>query len=253
MFMIIPAIDLLDGKCVRLSQGDLKQATVYSSSPAEVAKKWEKMGAGRLHVVDLNGAVEGRPVNRDAIRQICSSVSMEVELGGGIRDLETIEAYMDDGVDYVILGTAAVKDPVLLKQSCARFAGRIIIGIDARDGMVSVQGWTEETRTDVIDFACRLDSKAVKAIIFTDISRDGMLTGPNLESTVRLANAVKIPVIASGGVSGIQDVKNLLNCGAPGIEGVIIGRALYTGAIDLEECIRLVEVKNRADGGAAGC
>jgi len=241
MLTIIPAIDLLDGKCVRLNQGKLEQSTVYSSDPVETAKKWEQMGAKRLHLVDLNGAVSGLPVNRDRIREICRAVTMEVELGGGIRDIETIEAYIEDGVDNVILGTAAVKDPELLKAGCKAFPGRIIIGIDANDGMVAVQGWTEKTQISAIDFAKQLDSKKVKAIIFTDISRDGMLTGPNITSTVQLSEAVSIPVIVSGGVSGLDDIKEVLKSGGPGIQGVIIGRALYTGAIDLSECLKLAE------------
>ncbi len=237
--LIIPAIDLKQGQCVRLSQGKMDQSTVYSADPAEVARQWESMGARRLHIVDLDGALSGEPKNRDAIKSIRSAVTMTIELGGGIRDVETIEDYLSAGVDKVILGTAAIKNPVLLEESCKRFSSRIIIGIDARDGMVSVQGWTENTETSAVDFAKQLDSQAVSAIIFTDISRDGMLTGPNIESTVQLAEAVSIPVIASGGVSCMKDLKRLIEVESSGIQGVIIGRALYTGDIDLKECIEL--------------
>ncbi len=239
--IVIPAIDLKDGQCVRLARGEMDQATVYSPDPAEVARRWEDMGARRLHIVDLDGAVSGVPKNRGRIRAIRAAVSMELELGGGIRDLDTIEAYLDLGVDSIILGTAAIKDPALREESCKKFSGRIIIGIDARDGMVSVQGWTEDTRTPAVDFARKLDPGAVAAIIFTDISRDGMLTGPNIESTAELARAVSIPVIASGGVSGLEDIRNVLAIEDCGVMGVITGRALYTGDLDLRECIALTE------------
>ncbi len=241
--LIIPAIDLKDGKCVRLSQGEMDQATVYSQDPVEVARRWQSLGARRLHIVDLDGAVAGRPANRDVVESICSAVPMEVELGGGIRTMTTIEAYLEVGVDYIILGTAAIKDPQFREESCKQFPGKIIIGIDARDGMVSVQGWTETTAVRAVDFAGQLDSTAVSAIIHTDISRDGMLTGPNIESTAELAQAVPIPVITSGGVSRIEDIHNLLTVEDKGIMGVIIGRALYTGDVDLKECIELTEGK----------
>ena len=235
--LIIPAIDLKGKKCVRLSQGKMDSSTTYSDNPLELAVKWEKMGATRLHIVDLDGAVSGIPKNMELIQEIRTSVDMEIELGGGIRDLRTIEAYFSAGIDFIILGTVAIKDPGLLKESCNRYPGKIIIGIDARNGMVSVQGWTEDTQTSAVDFAKKLDRTKVGAIVFTDISRDGMLTGPNIESTAALAEAIDIPVIASGGISGIKDIKDLINVEQCGIFATIVGRALYTGDIDLKECI----------------
>jgi phosphoribosylformimino-5-aminoimidazole carboxamide ribotide isomerase len=236
--LIIPAIDLKGGKCVRLSQGKMNESTTYSDNPSEIAVKWEKMGAKRLHIVDLDGAVSGIPKNMELINKIRNSVNMEIELGGGIRDLKTIEAYFSAGIDFIILGTAAIKDPKLLRESCNRYPGKIIIGIDAREGIVSVQGWTEATKTTAVDFAKKLDSTKVAAIVFTDISRDGMLTGPNIEGTAELAKAIAIPIIASGGISGIKDIKDLLEIEQFGVFATIIGRALYTGNIDLKECIK---------------
>lgn len=242
--LIIPAIDLKEGQCVRLSQGQMDRATVYSQNPAEVARRWESTGAQRLHIVDLDGAVSGKPKNKDVIRSIRSAISIPVQLGGGIRDIKTIDEYLAAGIDDIILGTAAIKNPELLEKSCKMFPGKIIIGIDARNDRVSVQGWTEKTEISAIDFAQQLDSSAVSAIIFTDIKRDGMLVGPNIESTAQLAKAVAIPVIASGGVSCIEDIKRLLEIESFGVKGVIIGRALYTGDVDLRECIELAE-KNK--------
>jgi len=239
--IIIPAIDLKDGKCVRLSQGEMHRETVYSDDPAATALKWRALGARRLHIVDLDGAVHGMQHNREAIRQIRAAVDMHIELGGGIRDLDTIAACIDAGIDSVILGTAAIKNPGLRKQACKRYPGRIIIGIDARGGMVSVQGWTEDTATSAIDFAAELDPDTVAAIIFTDISRDGMLTGPNIDSTVALAHSTRIPVIASGGIASIDDIRRLLAVESCGIMGAITGRALYTGDLDLAECIAMTE------------
>jgi len=237
--LIIPAIDLKGGKCVRLAQGKMHESTTYSDNPAEIAVKWEQMGATRLHIVDLDGAVSGIPKNMELIKKIRAAVNMQIELGGGIRDLKTIDAYFSAGIDFVILGTAAIKDPGLLKKSCSKYPGKIIIGIDARDGMVSVQGWTEDTKTSAVDFAKELDSTKIAAIVFTDISRDGMLTGPNIESTAELAKAIDIPVIASGGISGIKDIKDLIEVEQYGIFATIVGRALYTGNIDLKECIKI--------------
>lgn len=237
--IIIPAIDLKQGSCVRLSQGEMDTATVYSANPSETAKTFESAGAERLHIVDLDGAVSGAARNFQVIERIRQSVSMSIEVGGGIRTLETISAYLDAGVDYVILGTAALKDPELLSNACQTFKGKIIVGIDARNGCVAVQGWTEATGVDAVQFAQTLDPESVASIVFTDISRDGMLTGPDIESTASLARTVSIPVIASGGVSGIQDIENLMHAGS--IYGVIIGRALYTGNIDLAQCIRLTK------------
>jgi phosphoribosylformimino-5-aminoimidazole carboxamide ribotide isomerase len=239
--LIIPAIDLKEGQCVRLSQGQMDRATVYSQNPAEVARRWESTGAQRIHIVDLDGAVSGKPKNKNVIRSIRSAISIPVQLGGGIRDIKTIDEYLAAGIDDIILGTAAIKNPELLEKSCKMFPGKIIIGIDARNDRVSVQGWTEETEISAIDFAQQLDSSAVSAIIFTDIKRDGMLVGPNIESTTQLAKAVAIPVIASGGVSCIEDIKRLLEIESFGVKGIIIGRALYTGDIDLRECIELAK------------
>ena len=237
--LIIPAIDLKEGQCVRLSQGQMDRATVYSQNPAEVARRWESTGAQRLHIVDLDGAVSGKPKNKNVIRSIRSAISIPVQLGGGIRDIKTIDEYLAAGIDDIILGTAAIKNPELLEKSCKMFPGKIIIGIDARNDRVSVQGWTEKTEMSALHFAQQLDSSAVSAIIFTDIKRDGMLVGPNIESTAQLARAVTIPVIASGGVSCIEDIKRLLEMESFGVKGVVIGRALYTGDIDLRECIEL--------------
>ena len=239
--IIIPAIDLKNGQAVRLSQGRMEDATIYSSDPVEVARRWEESGARRLHIVDLDGAVSGRPRNRELVKRICSAVSMEVELGGGIRDLATVDEYLGAGVKYAILGTAAVRDPLFRDACCRKHPGRIIIGIDANNGMVAVQGWTESTPLSAVDLARQLDAQAVAAIVYTDISRDGMLTGPNAEETARLARLISIPVIASGGMSHIDDVNNLLKMESSGIMGVIIGRALYTGGIDLREALALTQ------------
>ena len=239
--IIIPAIDLKGGQCVRLSQGDMDRATVYSENPAEMAKTWQSMGAQRIHVVDLNGAVSGQPKNRDAIIAIVSAVSVPVQLGGGIRDIEAIKEYFSCGIDRVILGTAAIKDPLFLEESCRTWPGRIIVGIDATDGMVCVQGWTEKTALSVVDLVKKIEHLPLAAIVFTDIKRDGMLTGPNIESTALLARSTHIPVIASGGVSRIEDIEALLTVEQSGVSGVIIGRALYTGNLDLRECIRVAE------------
>jgi phosphoribosylformimino-5-aminoimidazole carboxamide ribotide isomerase len=243
--LIIPAIDLKGGQCVRLSQGDMDRATVYSENPAEMAKTWQGMGAKRIHVVDLDGAVSGQPKNRDAINAIVSAVSVPVQLGGGIRDIETIKEYFSCGIDRVILGTAAIKDPLFLEESCRTWPGKIIVGIDATDGMVCVQGWTEKTAMSVVDLVKKIEHLPLAAIVFTDIKRDGMLTGPNIESTAQLARSTHIPVIASGGVSRIEDIEALLTVEEFGVSGVIIGRALYTGSLDLRECIRIAEGKRQ--------
>jgi phosphoribosylformimino-5-aminoimidazole carboxamide ribotide isomerase len=239
--IIIPAIDLKNGQAVRLSQGRMEDATVYSSDPVKVARSWETMGAKRLHIVDLDGAVSGEPRNRELVKRICASVNMDVELGGGIRDIRTVDEYFAAGVKYAILGTAAVRDPVFRDACCKKYPGRIIIGIDAQSGMVAVQGWTENTQLSAVDLARQLDSGAVAAIVYTDISRDGMLTGPNVDETAKLASSISIPVIASGGMAQIEDVKNLLSVEASGIMGIIVGRALYTGGIKLNEAIELTK------------
>ena len=239
--IIIPAIDLKEGKAVRLSQGRMEEATVYSGDPVEVALRWQSMGAERLHIVDLDAAVSGLPRNKDVVKRICAAVSMEIELGGGIRNEATASEYMDSGVRYLILGTAAVRDPSFRDGCCRRWPGQVVVGIDAHDGMVAVQGWTEGTALSAVELARSLDSSTVHAIVYTDISRDGMLTGPNIVETAKLAQSVSIPVIASGGMSRIDDVKNLLAVESSGIMGIIIGRALYTGDIDLKEAIGLTK------------
>ncbi len=239
--IIIPAIDIRGGQCVRLLQGDFQRETVYSLDPAEVALRWAGKGAERIHIVDLDGSREGRPVNEAVVRRVLSSVSIPIELGGGIRDLRTVEDYLGLGVRWVILGTAALKNRDFVVEACRRFPGRIILGIDARDGKVAVEGWTETTGADVLEVVKRYEGIGLAALVYTDISRDGMQTGVNIPATERLACSINIPVIASGGVAGIGDIERLLAAAAPGILGVITGKALYTGALDLEEAIRLTK------------
>ncbi|CAB3796021.1 1-(5-phosphoribosyl)-5-[(5-phosphoribosylamino)methylideneamino]imidazole-4-carboxamide isomerase [Pararobbsia alpina] len=232
--LLIPAIDLKDGQCVRLKQGDMDQATVFSKDPAAMARHWVNQGARRLHLVDLNGAFAGKPKNEAAIRAIIEEVGDEipVQLGGGIRDLNTIERYLDDGLSFVIIGTAAVKNPGFLQDACTAFGGHIIVGLDAKDGKVATDGWSKLTGHEVIDLAQKFEDYGCEAIIYTDIGRDGMLQGINIEATVRLAQSVKIPVIASGGLSKIADIDLLCEVEEHGIEGVICGRAIYAGELD---------------------
>jgi len=232
--LLIPAIDLKDGRCVRLRQGDMDDATVFSDEPAVMARNWVDQGARRLHLVDLNGAVAGKPRNEAAIRAIVEEVGDEipVQLGGGIRDLDTIERYLDDGLSYVIIGTAAVKNPGLLQDACSAFPGHIIVGLDAKDGKVATDGWSKLTRHDVLDLARKYEDYGVEALIYTDIGRDGMLSGVNIEATVRLARELRIPVIASGGVTSIEDIDCLCAAEDDGVEGAILGRALYEGRLD---------------------
>ncbi len=239
--IIIPAIDLKDGRCVRLSQGRMDQETIYSENPVEMARHWESKGAERLHVVDLNGAVTGKPSHGYLIKEMVRSLHIPVEIGGGIRDLTTIEDYLCSGAEWVILGTAALRNRHLLTEACQRFPGRVILGIDARGGKVAVEGWKEETSIEAADLARRFEGIGLSAIIFTDIERDGMGSGLNFESTRNLSRSIFIPVIASGGVSRIEDIENLLELERDGVIGVIIGRALYTGRVDLEEAIRLTK------------
>jgi phosphoribosylformimino-5-aminoimidazole carboxamide ribotide isomerase len=231
--LLIPAIDLKDGHCVRLKQGDMEQSTVFSEDPAAMASHWVEQGARRLHLVDLNGAVSGRPRNESAVKAILSVVGgqIPVQLGGGIRDLDTIERYLDDGVSYIIIGTAAVKNPGFLHDACGAFPGQIIVGLDAKDGKVATDGWSKMTRHEVLDLAKKFQDYGVEAVIYTDIGRDGMLSGVNVEATVRLAQAVTIPVIASGGLASMADIEALCAVEAEGIEGVICGRAIYTGEL----------------------
>ncbi len=234
--LLIPAIDLKDGKCVRLRQGDMSDATVFSEDPVAMARHWVAQGARRLHIVDLNGARSGRPVNEAVIKRMIAAVGddIPVQLGGGIRDLDTIERYIDDGVAYVVIGTAAVKSPGFLQDACTAFGGHVIVSLDARDGKVATDGWSKLTGHDVIDLAKKFEDYGVDAILYTDIGRDGMMTGVNIEATVELARAVKIPVIASGGVSGMADIERLCAVEPEGIEAAILGRSLYEGAIDFK-------------------
>ncbi len=234
--VIIPAIDVKDGRCVRLKQGDMSTATVYSEDPVAVARHWLAQGARRLHVVDLNGAAAGRPKNEGVIREIVKAVgdSIPVQLGGGIRDLDTIEKYLDGGVAYVVIGTAAVKNPGFLHDACTAFGGHIIVALDAKDGKVAVEGWSKLTGHDVVDLAKKFEEYGVEAVLYTDIGRDGMLTGVNLEATVKLARELRVPVIASGGLTGLADVEQLCAIESEGIMGVITGRALYQGTVDFK-------------------
>ena len=243
--LLIPAIDLKDGSCVRLKQGDMEQATVFSEDPAEMALHWLEQGARRLHLVDLNGAFAGKPVNESAVKNILQVVQdfaedndldeIPVQLGGGIRDLDTIERYLDHGLSYIIIGTAAVKNPGFLQDACSVFPGQIIVGLDAKDGKVATDGWSKLSRQDVVELAKKYESFGVESIIYTDIGRDGMMGGVNVEATVKLARAVKVPVIASGGVHNIKDVEALCEVQGEGIEGVICGRSIYEGTLNLEE------------------
>lgn len=232
--LLIPAIDLKDGKCVRLKQGDMNDSTTFGEDPAAMARRWLDAGARRLHLVDLNGAFAGKPVNEAAIKAIIKEVGDEipVQLGGGIRDLDTIERYLDDGLSYVIIGTAAVKNPGFLKDACSAFGGHILVGLDAKDGKVATDGWSKLSGHEVIDLAKKFEDYGVEGIIYTDIGRDGMLTGINIDATVKLAQALAVPVIASGGLSNIADIEKLCAVEDEGVEGVICGRAIYSGDLD---------------------
>jgi len=232
--LLIPAIDLKDGHCVRLRQGDMNESTIFSEDPAAMARRWLQTGARRLHLVDLNGAFAGKPVNEGAVKSILRAVGddIPVQLGGGIRDLDTIERYLDDGISYVIIGTAAVKSPGFVKDACSAFGGHVIVGLDAKDGKVATDGWSKLTGHEVVDLARKFEDYGVEGVIYTDIGRDGMLTGINIEATVKLARALTIPVIASGGLSNIADIEALCAVEPDGVEGVICGRAIYSGDLD---------------------
>jgi phosphoribosylformimino-5-aminoimidazole carboxamide ribotide isomerase len=233
-FELIPAIDVLGGRCVRLAQGRYDAATVYGDDPAAVAARFAAHPIRRLHVVDLDGARAGRPVNRDAVRSIVSAAAgVPVQLGGGLRDAAGVEAALATGIDRVVLGTAALRDPPLVRRLAARFPGRVAVGIDARAGRVAVEGWLETSDAEATDVARRFEDAGVAAIVYTDIARDGMLGGPDLEATARLAAAVAIPVIASGGVASLEDVRRAAALASRGVAGVIVGRALYTGGVEL--------------------
>ena len=235
--LIIPAIDLKDGRCVRLKQGDMSTATVFSEDPVAMAKHWAAQGAKRLHIVDLNGAIAGRPKNEKVIREMIAAVGEQVpiQLGGGIRDLDAIEGYIDAGVTYVIVGTAAVKNPGFLSDACYAFPGHVIAGLDAKDGKVAVEGWSKMTGHDVVDLAKKFEEYGVESIIYTDIGRDGMMSGINIDATLKLAKALKTPIIASGGLNSIEDIQAICKTLVPeGIIGAIAGRALYEGKLDLK-------------------
>ena len=249
--LIIPAIDIKDGHCVRLRQGDMQDSTTYSEDPGAMAQQWLEQGAARLHVVDLNGAVAGKPKNEPAIRKIVETVgdSIPVQLGGGIRDLDTIERYLDLGVSYVIIGTAAVKNPGFLQDACTAFSGHIIVGLDAKDGKVAVEGWSKMTGHDVTDLALKFQDYGVEAVVYTDIGRDGMLSGINIDSTVKLARVLRIPVIASGGLTGLADVESLCKVESEGISGVIAGTSIYKGTLDFKAALAAAE-KFSAQGGS---
>jgi phosphoribosylformimino-5-aminoimidazole carboxamide ribotide isomerase len=239
--IVIPAIDLKEGNCVRLEQGEMNRDTIFSDNPAEQALKWQEAGAELLHLVDLDGAFAGIPKNKAAIKAIIKAIRIPAQLGGGIRDIATIEAYLSLGLSRVIIGTAAQRNPELVIEACQKFPGRIVVGIDAKNGMVAVQGWAELTDISAVDLAKKFEDCGVAAIIYTDISRDGMMGGPNLEATRALAEAISIPVIASGGVSSLKDIENLMVIEASGVTGAITGKAIYTGAINLREAIDLTK------------
>lgn len=240
--LLIPAIDLKDGRCVRLRQGRMEDETVFSDDPVEMAERWVQAGARRLHLVDLNGAFAGQPVNGAAIRAIVARYpELPVQVGGGIRDEPTIAAYLEAGVSYCIIGTQAVREPPLVARACRAFPGRVIVGLDAKEGQVAIQGWAEITEHRVEELARRFEGDGVSAIVYTDIGRDGMLSGPNVEATRALADAIHIPVIASGGITNLGDVRALAEAANPGIIGAITGRAIYEGTLDLAAGQRLAD------------
>jgi phosphoribosylformimino-5-aminoimidazole carboxamide ribotide isomerase len=244
--LLIPAIDLKDGKCVRLRQGRMEDDTVFSDDPVAVADRWVGVGARRLHIVDLNGAFAGRPVNADAIRRIAEAhPDVPIQVGGGIRDDDAIELYLEIGVSFVILGTNAVNVPHFVGDACSEFPGHIMVGLDARDGKVAIDGWSKLSNHDVIDIAQRFEREGVEAIIYTDITRDGMMTGVNIDATVNLARAINIPVIASGGVARLEDIRRLCAVANEGIMGAVVGRALYEGKLDLAEAQRVADELSR--------
>jgi phosphoribosylformimino-5-aminoimidazole carboxamide ribotide isomerase len=249
--LIIPAIDLKDGKCVRLKQGAMDKVTVFSDDPAAMAAQWLRLGARRLHIVDLNGAAAGRLKNDPAIKAITAAVGgkLPIQLGGGIRDLDTIERLIDSGVSYVIIGTAAVKTPGFLAEACSAFPGHVMVSLDAKNGKVAVDGWSKMTGHEVLDLARKFQDYGVEAIIYTDIGRDGMLTGVNVEATLALAKQITAPVIASGGINGLDDVKALCKIEPEGVVGAITGRAIYEGKLDFAKAQKLAdELSPKKDG-----
>jgi phosphoribosylformimino-5-aminoimidazole carboxamide ribotide isomerase len=241
--LIIPAIDIKDGRCVRLKQGDMNDATVFSEDPAAMARHWLAQGARRLHVVDLNGAVSGKPRNEAVIKKIVEAVGgdLPVQLGGGIRDLDTIERYLDMGVAFVVVGTAAVKNPGFLQDACTAFQGHVIVALDAKDGKVAVEGWSKLTGHDVVDLALKFQDYGVESIIYTDIGRDGMLSGINMEATLKLARELRTSIIASGGLTNLADVEELCKIESEGVTGVITGRAIYQGTLDFKQALVVAE------------
>ena len=243
--IVIPAIDIKNGRCVRLRQGRMNDETVFSDVPEEMAVRWVEQGAERLHLVDLDGAVRGAPINREVVRRIVDAVSVPVQLGGGIRDMSVLDAYVDAGVDYVILGTVAHKDPDFVAAAAGAYPGRIILGIDANQDRVALEGWTEHLTVSPAELAGQFEGAGVSAVIYTDIQRDGMQTGPNVEGTRRLAASIGMPVIASGGISGIDDVVRLCALEGDGVMGMITGRALYEGTLDLAEALRAARTVGR--------
>lgn len=238
---VIPAVDIKNGKCVRLFQGRMDSETVFSDDPAAMAKRWEDEGAEFIHIVDLDGAIEKSPQNLGSIRKIINSVDAHIQVGGGIRNERTIRMFLEIGVKRVIIGTEAIRNPKLVKDACKEFPGQIVVGIDARNGWVAIEGWTKTTQIKAVDLAIQFEDSGVAAINFTDIHRDGMQTGPNIEETRRLAEAVNIPVVASGGISSIEDIQNLIPLETVGVVGVIIGRALYSGSLKLKEAIEVLK------------
>jgi phosphoribosylformimino-5-aminoimidazole carboxamide ribotide isomerase len=235
--IVIPAIDIRDGKCVRLLQGDFDRTTVYSDDPVDMAKKWQAKGAARIHVVDLDGSRTGRPQNREVIERIAREIDVPLQVGGGIRDIETVSDYIGMGVGYCIVGTVALKDRDFVIEACQRFSDSLILGIDARDGKVAVEGWIERSMLTPLEIAKSYEGCGLAAIVYTDIGRDGMETGVNIDATKELAESVNIPIIASGGVSGIDDIEKLIDVEKSGIMGVITGKALYEGTLALEEAV----------------
>jgi phosphoribosylformimino-5-aminoimidazole carboxamide ribotide isomerase len=241
--IILPAIDLKEGKCVRLEQGLMDRDTVYNDNPGEQARIWQEQGGELLHIVDLDGAFAGVPKNRDAIKAIVDAITIPSELGGGIRDMQTIEAYLELGIDRVILGTVAKENPKLVEEACKKYPGQIVVGIDAKDGLVAVRGWADVTEKQATEMAREMAGYGVEAIIYTDIARDGMMQGPNIEATRTLAESIDIPVIASGGLSSLDDIRRLMAIESAGVTGVITGKAIYSGAIDLREAVALTKGK----------
>ncbi len=239
--IILPAIDLKEGKCVRLEQGLMDKDTVYNDNPGEQARLWQEQGGEFLHIVDLDGAFAGVPKNKAAIEAIVKAIDIPSELGGGIRDMQTIEAYLELGIDRVILGTVAKENPALVEEACKAFPGQIVVGIDAKDGLVAVRGWADVTEKKATEMAKEMEAFGVEAIIYTDIARDGMMQGPNIEATKALAESINIPVIASGGLSTLDDIRRLMAIEASGVTGVITGKAIYSGAIDLREAVALTK------------